>query len=213
MRLACAKGGVDDALGALRRDDAEVDRQIVRDVHPLAANGVHVLGVLTEKCPVNTLGGHPHGAHVGEQVEDLAHADVGAFEVRPAVALLRSVGRAFQRHVAVLDLSQHIVGNGLHVRSAVFDGQAVDNAENHLAARHLIAQQVFQDLSRLFRDGRANAVAAQNADDNGADRIEVEPIGLLLEAFHPLELLSHDPAEVRLAGFDLCFVRQDRLLM
>ena len=53
------------------------------------------------------------GPYVGEQIQLLAHGNVGAFDVGPFVACAGGGGRPFQDDVACLQFGQHVVGDGL----------------------------------------------------------------------------------------------------
>ena len=48
-------GGIDYTPRALACDDSEVNREVIGYVDALAAHGIEVLSVFTEKCPVYTL--------------------------------------------------------------------------------------------------------------------------------------------------------------
>ena len=179
---------------------------------PLASHRVHVLGVLSEECPVDALRRDPDRPDIREQIELLAHRHVRALYVRPPVALLGSVGRSLERYVALFDLGQHVVRDGLHLLCAVLDSQAVDDPELHSAGINLTPQQMLQDCLRFGTDRWTDPVAAEHPDDNGRHGGIVYPIGLILEALHPLQLLRHNLAEVFFGGLYDLIVSHDRLL-
>ena len=172
-RLSCPLGVVecrlDDALGARGRDDAEVDGEVVGDIDALTADGVEVLGVLAEEGPVDVFGRDANGPDVGEEVERLPHADVRRLDVGPAVALFRGVRGALDGDVAFLDRFEHVVGDRLHLGGAVLDGESLDVAELDLAVRDLVTEEIFEHTPGLLADGRADAVAADHADDDRSD--------------------------------------------
>ena len=123
------------------------------------------------------------------------------------------MGWTFQSDVAFLDCGQHVVGNGFHVGGPVFDGQTVDGAEFDLAAVDLVAEHVLQDPLRLLSDRGADPVAADHAHYDGADGTEVQPVGLLLEPLHPLQLFFQHFAEVGFCCLNFLFVRQFSFLL
>ena len=117
------------------------------------------------------------------------------------------VGRALQGDVALLDIGQHVVGDALQLLGPVLDGEALDGAELHLAAGHLVFEQELQHPLGLGRDERADAVAPDHADHDGADLAVVDPVLLGLEALHPFQLLGEDGAELLLGclyGLGVC---------
>ena len=79
VAFGVGKGRVNDALRALGGDDPEVYGQIVGNVNTLAAHGVEVLGVLPKEGPVYAFLGYAYRADVGEEIQGLAHGNVGAF--------------------------------------------------------------------------------------------------------------------------------------
>ena len=175
------EGGVNDALRALVRRDPEVHRQVRRHVDPLVAQGVEALGVLAKEDPVHVLARDAHRAHVGEQVQFLAHQDVGTLQVGPAVSFLRSVCGAFQDDVALLDRLQNVVGDGLHLGRSVLDGEPLDDSELHFPGRYLVSKQVIENSLRLRTDRRTDAVAPNHAYDDRADRGVVDPVDFLFQ--------------------------------
>src|SRR5581483_4769610 len=187
--LRVREGRFADAAAALRRDDAEIDREVVGDVQPLAADGVEVLGVLAEEHPVDLLARDAHGANVGELIEHFPHADVRALDIRITVALLGCVRGAFQRHVTLSDVFEDRIGNALHVLNAVFDRKSVDDSELNLPRVDLRLEKLFQDSLRFGRDRRTDAVAAENADDNRFDFREVLPGFVFFKPLDALKLL------------------------
>ena len=52
----------------------------------------------------------------------------------------RGVGGSFEGDVTLLDLGENVVGDGLHLLSTIFDGEAVDILEDYFAAFDLVAQ-------------------------------------------------------------------------
>ena len=160
-------------LAARVGEDLEVDVEVA-EAEALAANGVEVFGVLAEEGPVDPLGGDAHGSHVGEQVEDLAHRDVGALDVGPAVALLGGRGRTFEGHIALVDFGEHGLGDGGELFGAALDGEAVDGAEDDSAGGDRLGQQLFEHALGFTGDGGSDAVAAEHAD---RDRVELGVVG------------------------------------
>ncbi len=137
-----------EALRPLVGGDAEVDGQIVGDMHPAAAEDVAALGVLPEEHPVHAQLWHPHRADVGEEVQFPPHRDVGALDVGPRVPLLGSGGRPLQNDVAFLQLGEDVIGDRLHGLDPVLNGQPLDVPELHLAALQLVGEQRFQHVPR-----------------------------------------------------------------
>ena len=90
--------------------------------------------------------------------------------------------------MALFELCEHVIRDGLVCRHAVFNGQAVDFAELDAAGLHLVREQVFQHARALLGDGGADAVAAANADDDGVELCIVHKVALGLHAFDAGEL-------------------------
>ena len=157
------KRGVDNPLRSGRSDYAEVDREVRRDMNALAADGVHVLCVLAEDGPVDTFLGYAHRPDVCEQVQLLAHYDVGALQVRPAVALFGGVRWSLERNVAILDLGHNVVGDGLHLGGAVLNGETLDVLKADGAVLDIAVQEAFEYCPALMRDGGTDAIATDNS--------------------------------------------------
>ena len=191
------EGHADDALRSGVRDQAEVHVEVAQG-ESLAAQRVHVLRVLAKEHPVDAQARHADGADVGEEVQLLAHGDVGALDVGPLVALLGGGGGAFERDVVVADLGQHVVGDGLELGGAVLDREAVDGAELHLAGGQRRGEQFLEQALRLGGDRRADAVAADDADPDRLQRAEVGRGRGLPNLRHPIGLLRQDCAEALL---------------
>ena len=188
------------------RDQAEVHVEVAQR-ESLAAQRVHVLRVLAKEHPVDAQARHADGADVGEEVQLLAHGDVGALDVGPLVALLGGGGGAFERDVVVADLGQHVVRDGLELGGAVLDREAVDGAELHLAGGQRRGEQFLEQALRLGGDRRADAVAADDADPDRLQRAEVGRGRGLPNLRHPIGLLRQDCAEALLGLGDAVDVR------
>ena len=104
--------------------------------------------------------------------------------------------------MATLNLFQHVVRNGLQVFRPVLDGQPVDGAELDLTGGHFVCKKLFEDSPGFLRDGRAYAVAAKRADDDGFYPAEVEPVALGFDSFHSLKLRNQKFPEVLLGSLD-----------
>ncbi len=111
---------------------------------PLLPDSVGALGVLAEEDPVDPLRRDAHGPDVGEEVEGLAHGDVGALDVGPGVAGARRRGGALEDDMTLLQLFEDIVGDRFELGGAVLDGQPLDDPEDDLAALHLRLQEQLQ---------------------------------------------------------------------
>ena len=85
--------------------------------------------------------------------------------------------------MALLELCQYVVGDGLACGYPVFNGEAVDDLKGHLALCHLVLEQMLQDPLGLGSDNRADAVAAADADDNCVEG------GVVGELLHGLDTL------------------------
>ena len=203
--LGVVKGRLNDAFGAGRGDDPEVYGQVVGDIDALASHGVQVFGVLPEEDPVDFLLGNAHRADVGEQVEHLAHSDVGAFDVGPAVALFRGVCWAFEGYVAFGDLLGNVVRDCLEALCAVLDGEALKDPELHLARVDLLLKEMLEHTLGFSADVGSDAVTAEDADDDGANLGKVLPWLGPLEPVDSFQLLDEHLAEVVLGGLD-CIV-------
>ena len=103
----------------------------------LAADSIHIFGVLAEKRSSRCLA-RGRDRRTWQTGQLFTHADVSAFQIGPTIAFFRRMRWAFQGDVACLICRQHIVWNGLEV-SAVFNRQAFDRAEFHFTAAHLLA--------------------------------------------------------------------------
>ena len=62
------------------------------------------------------------GPDVGKKIKGLAHGHIRALDVGPAVALLRGVGWALERDVALSNLFKDVVGYCLQLFGAVLYG-------------------------------------------------------------------------------------------
>ena len=165
-----------DAVRALCGGDAEVDGEVVGDIHALASDGVGALGVLTEESPVDALVRNLDRADIREEVESLAHRDVRGLDVRPRIARLRGSGRTLEDNVAALELFEHVVGDSLVRLDAVFDGQSVDDLEFNLARLNFIVEQIFENSCGFLGDDRTDAVAAADADRDDRELIVVDDV-------------------------------------
>ena len=149
-----------------------------------------------------------YGADVREEVERLAQPHVRRLDVRPSVALLRSVRRPLDGDVAFLDGGEDVVGDGLHLGRAVLDGESVDVAEFEPSTFDLAAQQVFEHPMCLRAYRRTDAVPSDHTHNDGGNRGVVDPIPLALEAFDAFELLSEHRLEAPMRQLNYTFVYQ-----
>lgn len=79
--------------------------------------------------------------------------------------------------MAFLELVEHIVRYRFAHRRAVFDGQAVDNAEFNLAGGNTVGEELFKDgLGRLGDDG-TDSVASADSDDDFVKLIVIDKVG------------------------------------
>ena len=117
--LGILKGGAGDAAGAEIRGDLEIDRHAV-ELHTPAAQDILALGVLPVEHPVDVLLGDADGADIGIQIQLPAHGHIGRLQG----AAVGGLGGALQDDVAALDGGEDIVGDGLTLGLAVFDGEA-----------------------------------------------------------------------------------------
>ena len=180
-------------------------------MHALGADGVSSLRVFPEKGPVDALIRHLDRAHIGKQVERLAHRNVRALDIRPRVARLGGRGRALEDHVAFFKLLEHVVRDGLVGGHAVFDRQAVDHLEFYFTGLYVIREHVFQPAGRFLGDDRADAVAAAHADDDFIKFAVINKVFFRLDAVRALVLLAHKRFKVRHSGLNFCFVHLSSL--
>ena len=73
-------------------------------------------------------------------------------------------GGSLQNHVAGLDFSQHVVGDGLALRHTVLDGQTLDFFDDDRAGGNLIGQQLLQHPRSMLGDDGTDAIAINNTD-------------------------------------------------
>ena len=194
------KRSAGNALAALLRLHLEVNSQIVVDLNSLVAPDVLALDILAEERPVDILIRDTDGAHGGEQFQLTAQQAVGTNQIRQAVARTGRYHRAFQQHIALLDLGQHFRRQALQLGNAVFDRHTLDFADLHLAALDFGRSQYTQHTQCLLHNDGTDAVAGQDANDDFLFRRKV---GGLFRLLHPLNtggLVLDQFAELFLCG-------------
>ena len=196
------ESGADDPLGTLVGGHAEVHRQVVGHEEAVASQGVGSLGVLPEEGPVDPELGDGHGPDVGEQVQLLPHRDVGGLDVGPGVPLGGRGGGSLEDHVALLQLLEGVVGDGLHDLGPPLDGEAVDLPDLHLAGGDLVGQEKLHDLLGGGADVGSDAVPSADSDDELVQLGVVHRALLGLQLLHSLELSPNEGAELLLRRLD-----------
>ena len=196
------ESGADDPLGSLEGGDAEVHGQVLAHEESVASEGVGSLGVLPVEGPVDPELGDGHGSDVGEQVQLLPHGDVGGLDVGPGVSLGGCGGGSLEDHVALLQLCQCVVGDGLHDLHPPLDGQSVDLPDLHLSGGDLVGQEELHDLLSGCADVGSDTVSAADTDDELVELGVVGPVSLVLEDLDPLQLFSEKGTEFLLCRLD-----------
>ena len=200
--LGVLESGADDPLGTLPGGDAVVHGEIVGDEESVGTERVGPLGVLPVEGPVDSELGNADGAHVGEEVELLPHGDVRALDVGPGVSLGGRGGGPFEDDVALLELLEGVVGDGLHDLRAPLDGETVDLPDLDLSGLDLVGKEELHDLLGGCADVRSDPVASADADDELVELGIVDPVSLGLEPLDPLELLPEELSVLLLRYLD-----------
>ena len=104
--------------------------------------------------------------------------------------------------MTLLDILKHLVGDGFTHLGPPLDGQAFDVSKLHLPVGDLLLEKLFEQPPGLLGDVRADAVAADDADDNRRDGGEIEPVRGLLNPIHTRKLKLQKPSEMLLCPLD-----------
>ena len=190
--LGVLESSAGEPAGSCCRRHFEVDGNVIVDIDTSVAQRVFAFCILSEEHPVNALLRDHDRSDVGEQIQFLTELDVGALDVRQVVALARGHGRSLQEQVALLDLREHIVRNGLQFFHSVLDGQTLDRTDLDFACLDLFSQQLVQDLSAGIHDDRADAVAIDRSDHNFIHRSKIRSGRCILHSLDSRQLILHD---------------------
>ena len=182
------KGGTGNPPGSGIGGNLEIHGHTIQRNAP-AAQHILPLGILPVEHPVNALRRDAHRTDVGVQIQLPAQRHIGALHF----AAHGGGSGAFQQHITGLDVGKHIRRDALAQRQPVFDGQALNLLDNHLAGLNFIGKQRFQHPLCLGNNDFADAVPVDNADGNGFLLREIHLVGLhIVDAF---QLLAQQDGE------------------
>ena len=162
----------------------EVHGQLTGDFHPTGAENVFPFGIFTVEGPVDAQLGNGDRPHIGVKIQLAAERYIGAFHI----AALRRGGGAFEQNIAFFDFRQHILGHRRVFRQTVFNGEPLDIPKLHAAGGDGLFQQFLQYTAGLGNEAGADAVTADEADDDFFFMGEIRLFRPLIHAVAPLQL-------------------------